>query len=84
MRRSNYKPFTNPAIRNAPEIKTGFLPILSTQITAGIVAKNMLHLSSQQSIQVTATKTYAIPTTPVAKREFELPVSPKDSKIPSE
>lgn len=30
------------AIRKAPETKTGLRPILSTQITAGIVARNIL------------------------------------------
>lgn len=32
----------HPAMMKAPETRIGFLPALSTQMTAGMVARNML------------------------------------------
>lgn len=52
------------AMRNAPETRMGLRPAWSTQMTAGMVARNI-----------------AIPTTPVARSEMELPVRPRSLKM---
>lgn len=65
----------------APDINTGFRPTLSTQMTAGIVAKNMLKTWSIGEFDGPEKLHYAIPTTPVARREMAFPVKPRFWKI---
>jgi hypothetical protein len=67
---------------NAPETRIGFLPALSTQMTAGIVARNIL--KEEQSVHCRKQRTYAtytIPTTPVANKDTVFPVRPRFWKI---
>ena len=71
---------TYAAIRKAPDTSTGLRPTLSIQITAGMVDKNVLHRNKQGATSVRS-GTYAIPTTPVARRERAFPVRPNDWKM---
>ena len=72
-----------PAMIKAPETRIGLRPVLSTQMTAGIVAANILytHAVSHKLLHSPGNKTYTIPTTPVARRETLGPVRPRSLKM---
>lgn len=69
------------AMMKAPEIRIGLRPALSTQMTAGMVARNMLWQRRKLASYKNIACAYTIPTTPVANRDTVFPVRPRDWKI---